>query len=183
MLIGKRKFIEIIPHKTLSMQARRILKDTFIHLHECINALSDHQYRNPCSRLGGASVGQHIRHIIELFVCLQEGYYSGVINYDKRKRDRIIETDRQYAASLLIEIYESIEKPHKKLVVEFMYPALDGTTFQVATNYYREVMFNFDHSIHHMAMIRIGVEEMQGLDLPEEFGVATSTSNHRRARA
>ena len=50
-------------------------------------------YAAPCNALSNASIGQHTRHIIELYQCLIAGYITGEIKYDDRKRDLLLEND------------------------------------------------------------------------------------------
>jgi hypothetical protein len=50
----------------------------------------------------------------------------------------------------------------------------------VSTNYYREVIYNLEHTIHHMALIRVGINELGNIDLPKDFGVAPSTIKYKQ---
>ncbi len=76
------------------------------------------EYTQPSKILFNASIGQHVRHIIELFLCLEQGYESGVVNYEKRKRDYQIETNKDFAIQLLKEIYHRLDRPNADLVME-----------------------------------------------------------------
>jgi hypothetical protein len=49
----------------------------------------------------------------------------------------------------------------------------------VNTNYYRELLYNMDHAIHHCAIIRIGLMSFDHVSIPEGFGIAPSTIRHR----
>ncbi|MBS1575551.1 MAG: hypothetical protein JST09_09640 [Bacteroidetes bacterium] len=40
--------------------------------------------------LSGAAIVGHVRHVLEMFVCLQQGYETGMVNYEKRKRDKLL---------------------------------------------------------------------------------------------
>src|ERR1700746_1554736 len=82
-----------------------------------VRALSEADYVESCSSLMNHSIGQHVRHIIELYQCLENGYYSGLVDYDRRKRDEEIETDKRMAISLLKIIADQIDKPNKELVL------------------------------------------------------------------
>jgi hypothetical protein len=55
----------------------------------------------------------------------------------------------------------------------------EGVEVTSSSTYYRELMHNLDHAIHHMAMIRVGLTTMPGITLPEDFGVAYSTLKFR----
>ena len=50
-----------------------------------------------------------------------------------------------------------------------------------ASNLDRELVYNIEHAIHHMALIKIGIKEVAPqLQLPEGFGVANSTIRHKK---
>jgi hypothetical protein len=121
-----------------------------------------------------------VRHIIELFQCLEKGYDLGVVDYEKRKRDKEIETDKALACSLLLEISGSLHKVNIDLQLTASYDDPVSEPVVMTTNYYREIAYNLEHTIHHMALIRVGITEVSDLAMPEEFGVASSTIKHRR---
>jgi hypothetical protein len=152
-------------------------------LQQVLAALSDQQYTTPVALLSHATIGQHTRHIIEFYAALQEGYDNGVVNYDKRKRDFFIESDRSFAIAMLVEIAHEVDRPDKELslVVDFNRGAEDRV--QVTTNYFRELIYNLEHTIHHMALLRIGIGAISEIRLPGEFGVAASTLKFRLACA
>jgi hypothetical protein len=51
------------------------------------------------------------------------------------------------------------------------------------TNYYREIVYNLEHTIHHMALIRVGLKELASIELPENYGVASATVKHKKSCA
>ncbi len=69
------------------MLLKQPIQNVFVQLTESLNQLSNDEYIQPSKILFDASIGQHVRHIIELFLCLEKGYESGVVNYEKRKRE------------------------------------------------------------------------------------------------
>jgi hypothetical protein len=162
------------------MLLKKPIRHVFLQLSETLNQLSNEEYVKPSNILFNATIGQHVRHIIELFLCLEEGYESGTVNYEKRKRDYLIETDKEFAISLMTAIYSRLERPDKDLVLE----AEDYTecieTVAIPTNYFRELTYNLEHTIHHMALIRVGINEVSKVQLSEEFGVAYSTIKYRQ---
>jgi hypothetical protein len=156
------------------------IQHVFIQLSYALDQLTDDQYVEPSSILFNATIGQHVRHIIELFQCLENGYDEGVVNYEKRKRDYRIETDRVFAAKCMRAIYRELDKPNKRMLLEAEDYNEDVETIVIPSNYYREVAYNLEHTIHHMALIRVGVNEVSAVELPDEFGVAYSTIKYRQ---
>ena len=162
------------------MMLKQPIQHVFVQLSETLNQLSKEEYVQPSQILLNATIGQHVRHIIELFQCLEKGYDEGVVNYEKRKRDYQIESNKELASLLLKEIYRNIERSNKDIILE----AEDyGDSMQIVlipSNYYRELAYNLEHTIHHMALIRVGINEVSSVVLPDEFGVAYSTVKYRQ---
>ncbi|HRH50700.1 MAG TPA: hypothetical protein PLP23_18235 [Panacibacter sp.] len=165
------------------MQLQLAINNVFVQLTDTLQQLSAEQYKKPSKILFNATIGQHTRHIIELFMELDKGYETGTVNYEKRKRDYLIETDKDFAASLLFEIYNRLNKPDKELILESNYDEHSNEVIAIKSNYYREVIYNLEHTVHHMALIRVGVTEVSGIKLPEGFGVASSTMKYRKVCA
>jgi hypothetical protein len=63
--------------------------------------------------LSSATIGEHTRHVIEMFQCLLNNYESGVVNYDERARDIVLQTDTNFITQIL-NIQDSLEKENKK---------------------------------------------------------------------
>ena len=162
------------------MHLHQAVNIVFVQLAETLILLSRQEYAKPCKNLFNNTIGQHVRHIIELFQCLENGYPSGVINYENRKRDAAIENDKTLAAQLLESIYSGLERPDKELILEAKYGDHADEPLRINTNFYREIAYNLEHTIHHMALIRVGINEVSEIRLPEDFGIASSTLKHRK---
>jgi len=162
------------------MILKQPIQQVFVQLSQTLNQLSNDEYTRPSKVLLNATIGQHVRHIIELFQCLGKGYNDGIVNYEKRKRDYQIETDKELATSLLKEIYQDIDRSNKDIFLEAEDYCDSMQATSIPSNYYRELAYNLEHTIHHMALIRVGINEVSGIPLPEEFGVAYSTVKYRQ---
>jgi hypothetical protein len=154
------------------MQLQQAVNSVFRQLSGSLQELSH--------TLNGNTIGQHVRHIVELFQCLETGYGTGIVNYEKRKRDPMIENNKKLAQELLSDIYSNLNKSNKELELEAIYDEMETEPVFISTNYFREVAYNLEHTIHHMALIRVGVSEVSRLILPDNFGIATSTLKHRK---
>jgi len=161
------------------MQIAAAIKNVFVQLHETLDKLSTEQYTQPSKSLFNATIGQHVRHVVELFQCLENGYETGLVNYEQRKRDKNIETDKYLAIQLLQGISDRLVRDDKMILLEMSYDDTSHEKIIVNSNYNREVVYNLEHTVHHMALIRVGVSEVSDLILPDSFGVASSTMKHR----
>jgi hypothetical protein len=162
------------------MQLQQAVNNVFVQLSASLDQLSQQEYVQPCKTLFSNTIGQHVRHIIELFQCLENGYESGIVNYEKRKRDTEIETNKDFANSLLQKIHAGLARNNKELVLEAAYDEHSADAIHISTNYFREIAYNLEHTIHHMALIRVGINEVSSIELPEDFGVASSTVKYRK---
>lgn len=148
----------------------------FKQLEQLLTTLPAQHYVQPVHHLSGATIGQHVRHIIELYIELITGYPQGVIDYGQRKRDRQVETNQHLATEKIIYIQQNLPQPDKALL---LVAEADNTQY-IVSSYYREIVHNIDHSIHHMALLRVGLTELSSMQVPEDFGVAYSTIKFRR---
>jgi hypothetical protein len=142
-----------------------------------LDELSNEEYLKSCATLSNSSIGEHTRHIIEMFQCLQNNYNSGVVNYDKRERNHQIQTDTQFAIQQIENIQKAVDKGDKKMQLQQI---IDGDEICIETNYYRELLYNLEHCIHHQALIKVGVLQNCKIVLNENFGVAPSTIEYRQ---
>ena len=143
---------------------------------DLLNQLSNEAYENPCDELSSASIGEHTRHIIEMFQCLENQYESGVVNYDNRARNKQIQVDTDFAISQIISIKNNLEKENKKIELQQI---IDGEEIIIESNYNRELLYNLEHCIHHQALIKVAILLTDDLQVDANFGVARSTIEYR----
>jgi hypothetical protein len=147
-----------------------------------ITAIEEHDYTRSSEILSGSTIGQHIRHTLEFFVCLEAGFEMGIVNYDKRAHDKQIETDKFLALKTLERISTFVQHLDlfKPLQLEVGYDPVQEEFTTVETNALRELVYNIEHAVHHMALIKIGIRENAAyVKLPADFGIAASTRRYR----
>jgi uncharacterized damage-inducible protein DinB len=161
--------------------------------HACSNILSqltglveqinESDFSKPIDCLSQSTIGQHLRHTLEFFLCFQNGYDQGIINYDKRAHDKLVESDKFIALAALGRINDFVRQlEDKPLKLEASYDPLQENFISIPTNAARELVYNIEHAVHHMAIIKIGVREIAPyITLPKDFGVAASTIRHKEA--
>lgn len=84
-------------------------KTTLLQLLNCINVLTYDEYTEKFEILNGSSIGEHTRHIIELFQQLVKEYESGFLDYDSRKRDVQIQGNIDFALDYIANIIQGIK--------------------------------------------------------------------------
>lgn len=136
------------------------------------------QYTKKIEHLGNASIGGHTRHIIELLQCAVDGYYTGAVDYVNRTRNLLLETNTKLAYATLQELVHNIrnDDAQLKMIVE---QAGDDACPEVFTTYYREIVYNTEHTIHHLALIKVALIEMKLNIADKDFGMAGSTIKYK----
>lgn len=161
------------------IQASSVILD---QLSNVIGQLTETEFIRSSETLSGSSIGQHLRHTLEFFFCLEQGYDKGIINYDKRAHDKLIETDKEVALLAIDRIRQFISKQtqDKSLTLEVGYDLNNDENVSVNTNYFRELTYNIEHAVHHMAIMKIGIREVApDTIISSDFGVAASTLRYR----
>ncbi|MCB0552994.1 MAG: hypothetical protein KDD02_05535 [Phaeodactylibacter sp.] len=162
-------------------------KQGTIHISQQISNLlaiiSADAYARPLPVFNGSTIGQHFRHIFDFYDCLFRALGGKEVDYAARKRNALIEEDPDYARSLFIQLEEMVlgldEEGAIRVRADFSaHP--EAYRPLVASTIGRELMFAYDHALHHLALIKIGLREaLPGLYLDEHLGVAPSTLKHR----
>ena len=149
---------------------------------ELVGQLNNEQYTQSMSVLTDNSVGKHIRHIVVFYQCLLNGISAGQIDYDKRERNLLLETDRNYAQDAIRKITNVTAIIHDNPLTLDM--ACGDGTCTVNTSTFRELAYNIEHVIHHLAIIKIGIKtHYPEVSLPENLGVAYPTIKYQQQQA
>jgi uncharacterized damage-inducible protein DinB len=146
-------------------------------LSDLVDQIQERDFIKPVETLSHSTIGQHLRHTLEFFMCFEQGFDKGLINYDKRAHDKIIESDKFLALAAIGRITDFVNHLNEKpLKLEVGYD-LDRETFlTIDTTATRELVYNIEHAVHHMAIIKIGIKEIASyVKLAPEFGIAAST--------
>jgi hypothetical protein len=149
-----------------------------------LQKLTDKTYTAKLEVLNQSSLGMHVRHIVEFYQCLEKATYTGMVNYDDRKRNKLLETDRiaciQEIEKIIIFIKEVKLERLLRLQCDYDLDSEREEPLEIETSIVRELQYNLEHSVHHMAIIRIGVSILDDtIKLSPDFGVATSTLRKR----
>jgi len=150
---------------------------------DLLNSISTEIYIKPDHILSGATLGQHFRHIIEFYQCIIDISEDCLICYDNRKRDLRLEESIDF----MIMRINSISNKMKILKPELPVQTLSKFTsdpsekkVKIKSSVGRELSYGFDHSIHHLAIMKIALSiNHPEVKLPAELGIAPSTLQYR----
>jgi uncharacterized damage-inducible protein DinB len=148
-----------------------------------LNTITPEAYAYPLEIFNGSTLGHHFRHIFDFYDCLLQGTIAKEVDYAARQRNVQLELDPAYAMARFDELRLRLDNLRDEEVLQvradFSSHIQDARPL-VASTIGRELMFAYDHAIHHLAMIKIGLRDaMPGLPLDEKLGVAPSTLKYR----
>jgi hypothetical protein len=150
-------------------------------LTELVHRIEQADFVKPAETLSYSTVGQHLRHTLEFFMCFEYGFEEGLINYDKRAHDKLIETDKFVALAAIEKIARFVNAMYDKpLKLEVGYDLEKETFITIDTTATRELVYNIEHAVHHMAIMKIGIREIAPyVQLAPDFGIAASTIRYK----
>ena len=125
--------------------------------------------------LKGASIGKHVRHIAEFYECMLFNVENNTINYDNRKRNNLLEENLKYTIDYITEIIDTLKKieTNKRVV---LISNFEKKTISMESSLYREITYNIEHTVHHLAIISIAIPiHFSYINVDETFGYADST--------
>lgn len=145
-------------------------------LKRILQRLDDTQYDAPLEVLSNSTIGQHVRHVLEFYLCLLNSVDSGMVNYDNRQRDLALQTHVQNGIHTIEHIVHRLNSTRLNLplTLEGDHGIESSARFSVDSNVQRELAFNLEHAIHHQALIKIGLNQL-GQRMESGFGVGPST--------
>ena len=131
-----------------------------------------------------SSIGAHLRHAVEHYLCFLRGLPTGEIDYDNRDRDRDLErcpeTVRKTLDAIRRELTALGESASDRPLLLRTLPSRHGDAVQIETTLRRELVFLANHTIHHLALIRV-LAQVAGCNTTPEVGLAFSTARFREA--
>lgn len=131
--------------------------------------------------------GAHLRHVIEHYLALLRPAQAGVVDYDARARDTVLEHSAARAAERLQALADAVRALdaaalRAPLRVRGLCGLAGEAAFEAPSTLGRELAFVASHAVHHFAVI-----QAEGLDpqiaVPTAFGRAPATVAHARDHA
>lgn len=162
------------------MQAKDALLLTIHQVADLLSQLAPHEYRQPLPEFDGSTLGQHFRHILEFFICLERGVPDGLVDYASRERNLLFEDSPGVALSALQAFVIALEdlQPNTSVELKAEFGGVERPCYQSTVG--RELAFVYDHAIHHLAMIKVGLRcRFPHIQIDRDLGVSPSTIKAR----
>jgi len=146
---------------------------------EILDTLSDEDYSKSLDIFNGSTLGQHFRHILDFYNCVLMGAAYGELNYANRDRSPSMERNTSLAKNAFLELQQSIDQLSDETSIKVMtdfHTDDNQKDVMVTSSVGRELMYAYDHAVHHLAIIKIGIREnFHYNNINESIGVAPST--------
>lgn len=154
---------------------------------DLLQGLDDHLFCDTDGHHFDSAVGKHLRHCLDHYANFLAGLETGLIDYDSRRREPRLETDRRYAIAALRELNHRLEAlaaaPLDRPITVAMYEgAGDGAPIANQSTVARELQFLLSHTVHHYALIALMLRLLGHHPAQEGLGVAPSTLRYLRSR-
>lgn len=155
-------------------------KEQLIDLQNLLKTITPLNYTKQSHYLHKATIGQHTRHIIEMTQCVINGYNVGIIDYINRNRNLQYETDIEFSIIRIDKLLVELDKENKLIQIKITEIKNPLEEF-IHTNYFREILFITEHTIHHLALIKVALIEFNIAIENPFFGTAYSTIQYKTA--
>ncbi len=148
-----------------------------------LKEMDDEVYMHTASPVYNSCIGDHYRHCVEHYISFLDGVDARCIDYDARKRDKRISSDRLYAIQVTGQIIDRLgqlmcQGLSLKIKMDCRLDEEEGAVWTQSTPE-RDLQYLQAHTIHHYALIAM-ILRLQGQEPGEGFGVAPSTLTYRK---
>lgn len=148
---------------------------------QVLTAIDDAAYVKSCELFDGQRIGSHVRHVIDFYESLLNGLSEDAVDYDARKRDPVIESNRQAAIRrlriLAVRLMEDVRLRDDRNI----WVNSEASACYAYSSLARELQVVCSHTVHHFALIAVLLHSY-GLAVPPDFGVSNSTARFRALR-
>ncbi len=155
--------------------------ELLFRLQGMLSRLAPSEYTATHDRLSSASVGTHIRHILDHYFIFLNGLASGMVDYDNRQRHTETESSIKYARGAIGRIATQLGQlsgPDAPLKIKQSVTVRVPTPEQPST-VGRELLFLHSHTTHHLAVIAL-ILRSENISIPPDIDVAPSTLKYRK---
>ncbi|MES2380624.1 MAG: DinB family protein [Bacteroidota bacterium] len=143
---------------------------------DLVNQMQEDDYAKNLDLLSGNTVAKHVRHVLELYVQLLSGIAQQEVNYDKRERNLLLEHNKTYTLGFINDLQAQIDGLSDTDNLLHLNSLINNEEVLVKSSLARELVYNIEHAIHHMAIMNIACKHyFDYIQLDKNFGVAYAT--------
>ena len=143
---------------------------------DLLDKIEESDYSKSVTIFSGSSLGDHFRHILDFYNCLIKGQTESFIDYSCRERNASVETQPLVAKRAFEAVNTALEKLDEDQPIQIRSDFSGDIRPVVNSSIGRELMFAFDHALHHLAIIKMGLmASFPHIKVDENMGVSPST--------
>jgi hypothetical protein len=158
------------------------IQHTLAELNDVVGQLDETQFSCSLPIFSGSTIGMHARHIVEFYQCLlEQSIENQRVNYDNRSRDLLLQNNLDYFSQAVENVISTLDTVSETRLKGPLSIANDETENLMFSSVERELQYNLEHTIHHAALIKIGILNLiPDKELPKSFGIAPSTIRYQK---
>lgn len=149
---------------------------------DLLEGMSSDEFQEVVQPHLSGSIGQHLRHVIDHYLALEQGIESGTVDYNMRNREANIEQSPIAASDSIKAIQSWLGSLTKdalsadiQVISEVSISHIENVNCR--STLLREIVFASSHAIHHFSLISI-IRSLQGASVPKYFGYAPATISY-----
>jgi hypothetical protein len=163
------------------MKVQHAILDLLNQINRVLVQIEPMDYRRPLPEFDQSTLGQHFRHALEFFICLEKGYPTGLIDYASRERNLLFEDNPSIAMAAFEAFVTQLSSFDADKIIQVRSEFGVEERPQYASTLGRELLFVYDHAIHHLAIIKIGLRcHFPEIQTEKDLGVSPSTIKARK---
>ncbi len=142
-----------------------------------LNTISDEQYSDCSVPPYYSSIGNNMRHILDVFSCIFNGIDNGNIDFSDRERNELAQVETKSGISYFNDIINKLNTINDSDFDKIVKVTDDLGTGKITTNYTlgSALVQAHSHTIHHYASIGFIINHL-GIELPDaDFGYNPTT--------
>ncbi|WP_442266871.1 DinB family protein [Tenacibaculum sp. ZS6-P6] len=142
-----------------------------------LNSISDKQYSDCSVPPYYSSIGNNMRHVLDVFSCIFKGLDKGKIDFSDRERNELAQLKTEAGILYFTDVINELRSLNKNDFDKIVQVTDDLGNGKITTNYTLSsaLVQAHSHAIHHYASIGFIIEKL-GIELPDnDFGYNPTT--------
>ncbi|MGI9281698.1 MAG: DinB family protein [Endozoicomonas sp.] len=152
-----------------------------------VSGLSADDYRFRDTDLFQSTIGQHLRHVLDLYEALRAPAEAGLVDFDLRRRGLLLEHEKSAGLAELKDLQQwlkSLKAEDLATLTELKTEVLlsEASSIRLSSSLARELIFASSHLTHHLALMAT-IAKVAGNKIDPSVGMAPATSSFTRSQS
>jgi uncharacterized damage-inducible protein DinB len=142
-----------------------------------LEAITDEQYSDCTIPPYYSSIGNNMRHILDIFSCIFNGFHKDCVDFSDRERNELAQLKTEHGIAYFNSIIDKLKQVNPDDLNKIISVTDDLGMGKVTANYTlgSALIQAHSHAIHHFASIGFIINQL-GIELPDpDFGYNPTT--------